>query len=324
MSNIKFDARDVGEELVESYQEYSSLHQKKTQELTDKMDFLCKKLLVKNGEFKPKDVFEKLQNYIRENERIVYFSLSSIVFQETSVDENAVGTIISNIESMIEYAEKEKNIYIEGMQEKEIKIYNDTTKALIKMWDHVNLAQRQYQNLKQTDEEYQKKFEESIEPVIKTVSKDLTAQLLTLVSIFTALAFLLFGGISSLQSILQTQVMPLTQVLVTGSVWGLCILNSIFVFLFCIAKMANLDFRSKKEESASVFQKYPIIWWSDFMCISILIISVWLHLLVEKNVRTQFAAFCFQNPELITIVLFFGLFVLGKKLLRETIGKKAE
>ncbi len=63
------------------------------------------------------------------------------------------------------------------------------------------MAQTQYSGLKQTDEEYKRKFQNSITPFQKELMKDMNAQLLTMVSIFTALAFLVFGGISSLGSI---------------------------------------------------------------------------------------------------------------------------
>ena len=58
---------------------------------------------------------------------------------------------------------KQENRRVNKPQDK--KIYEDTEKVLIKIWDHVNLAQTQYSGLKQTDEEYRKKFDNSIEPI---------------------------------------------------------------------------------------------------------------------------------------------------------------
>lgn len=104
----------------------------------------------------------------------------------------------------------------------------DTQKAVLKIWDHVNLAQQQYNALKQSDEEYKEKFEKLISTYKEDMTKDMSNQLLTMVSIFTALAFLVFGGISSLDNIFSVHGIPLLKLMCVGAVWGLCILNLIF------------------------------------------------------------------------------------------------
>nr|WP_304577248.1 hypothetical protein [uncultured Acetatifactor sp.] len=60
--------------------------------------------------------------------------------------------MISNIEKTVAYTSTQS--YIErkkraGADDK--RTYGDAEKALVKVWDHVNLAQTQYSGLKQTD-----------------------------------------------------------------------------------------------------------------------------------------------------------------------------
>ena len=75
-------------------------------------------------------------------------------------------------------------------------------------------------------------IERNIADFKENLTKEMNEQLITLVSIFTALAFLLFGGISSLDNIFsgidKTSILKL---LMIGCIWGICLVNLIFVFL---------------------------------------------------------------------------------------------
>ena len=58
-----------------------------------------------------------------------------------------------------------ENIMIRKMalgEGKDKRIVDDTKKAILKIWDHVNLANQQYKILKQTDDEYTEKFKRHI------------------------------------------------------------------------------------------------------------------------------------------------------------------
>ena len=104
-----------------------------------------------------------------------------------------------------------------------------------------------------------------------------------MVSIFTALAFLVFGGVSSLGSIFSNHELPLLKVIIIGCVWGLGLINLIFVFLFCIGKMTGIPFQSGRAPDANIFQKYPIVWWSDLIIIVILSGTLWTCLLYTSD-----------------------------------------
>lgn len=276
-----------------------------TEEMSEKITEICNLLFIDSDKFNEKNAFNAIYNYIEGYHRLLYSQISNIVYayyndHTTEEATTALGTMISNIDKIVAYTGtqeyKERKSKVKKPQDKEI--YEDTEKVLIKIWDHVNLAQTQYSGLKQTDEEYRKKFDNSIEPFKENLVKDMNAQLLTMVSIFTALAFLVFGGISSLGSIFSNHEIPLLKVIIVGSVWGLCILNLIFVFLFCVGKMTGLNFKSNSESDANIVQKYPIVWWSDLIILTILAGSLWAYYIRKENIDSGFNAWCSSYPEL--------------------------
>ena len=59
-------------------------------------------------------------------------------------------------------------------------------------------------------------FDSSIEPFKAELEKEMSAQLLTMVSIFTALAFLVFGGINSLGNIFTNHQIPILKLIISA------------------------------------------------------------------------------------------------------------
>nr|WP_294648149.1 hypothetical protein [uncultured Anaerostipes sp.] len=279
----------------------------KIDEMTEKMQELCELLSANSDQFNEIEAFDFIVQYIKDYDRILYSQISSVIYalfdeHETNEAMKALGTMTSNIEKIIAYTDT-KN-YRDKIEEEEKKgkekkkAYEDASKALIKIWDHVNLAHTQYSGLKQTDKEYKRKFNTSIAPFKEELVRDMNAQLLTMVSIFTALAFLVFGGISSLGNIFSNHEIPLLKVIIVGCVWGLCILNLVFVFLFCVGKMTGLNFKSNLRSSANIIQKYPVVWWSNFIILTILIGSLWTHFIRIHNIDYNFKLWCINSPRL--------------------------
>ncbi len=306
----------------------------KTEERSEKITEICNLLFIDSSKFDEVFAFNEIYRYIKVYGRILYSQISNMIYayynehtaQEATV---ALGTMISNIEKIDAYtgteAYKEKKGKVKDPDDK--RAYEDAEKALIKIWDHVNLAQTQYSGLKQTDEEYKRKFQNSITPFQKELMKDMNAQLLTMVSIFTALAFLVFGGISSLGSIFTNHDIPLLKVIIVGCVWGICILNLIFVFLFCVGKMTGLNFKSNDEPDANIIQQYPIVWWTDLIILTILAGSLWTYYIRKENIDSSFKAWCSSTPELATwggFGIIIAVFVILLIALVKQTWKKGE
>lgn len=103
-----------------------------------------------------------------------------------------------------------------------------------------------------------------------------------------------------------------------GLIWGLCIFNLIYVFLFCVGKMTNLNFKSTDDPDATIFQKYPIVWWSDLLLVSLLLICLWLYFMQREEINIWFVDICVKNTMvssiLGTIILCVLIIVAGWRL----------
>lgn len=155
----------------------------------------------------------------------------------------------------------------------------------------------------------QEKINDEMKTSITELSRNMSEQLLTLIGIFTALAFLLFGGISSLENIFSDiQTVSLLKLVILGCIWGLCLVNLIFVFLFCVSKMTKLSFSSTENRNASIFQKYPIFWWTNYIIISILSVASILFYINKNNMLKWVDNICNAIPSIVCFVSFSMLF----------------
>lgn len=296
MNAFKFDKIDSGE----SYNPL--IGNSITEEMTKDIDNLCKQLYQSNRSFNTKDTFEKLINCIIGEKRILYYQVTVEVYDcyknnPITVVDGLMNNFAANIIELIEYTNSEevKNRidYCKSNAEKqnELKALESSKKVLYKLWDHVNLANHQYVQLKQSDEEFQlkfnerfeKSFEESSKLKLNEFSKEMNAQLLTLVGIFTALAFMIFGSITGLVNIFTNTGISVLKLMILGCVWGIAVLNLVFVFLFCVGKMTKTKFASTDVPNASIWKKYPIVWWSDLVIGSILLLTMWIYYLKNRD-----------------------------------------
>lgn len=102
----------------------------------------------------------------------------------------------------------------------------------------------------------------------------MAAQLITLVGIFTAIAFVVFGGLSSLESIFSNK-RPLIEIIVIASIWMLGMINLVFIFLKGISNMTQLDISSKN--SNNLLEKYIWIIWFNLIFILAIISVFWIN-----------------------------------------------
>lgn len=286
-----------------------------TEEMTEGMTEICNFLLNNNDTFDAETAFNIIFQYIRDYHRILYSQISNVIYtyfneHPAGKIDNSLGTMTSNIDRIVAYTGTEEYLARKRNIEdpEDIDALKDTEKVLIKMWDHVNLALTQYSGLKQTDEEYRAKFNSSIAPFKEELEKGMSAQLLTMVSIFTALAFLVFGGIDSLGNIFTNHELPMLKLVIIGCIWGLCILNLIFIFLFCVGKMTRLNFKSDQRPNANIIQKYPIVWWSNLIISTIMAGAMWAYYIRKENIDSWFIEACLSSPRL---AMWLGFIVIA-------------
>ena len=214
--------------------------------------------------FLPEDSYKKLEMYKKTYDRLLYTVLSDEIFScfddETKIKEGT--NILTNIDALLVYCENNENY--------QKNVHN----IILKLKDHANLASRQYNSLKQTDEEYQQKFNKRIFGFKEKVTQEMAAQLITLVGIFTAIAFVVFGGLSSLESIFSNK-RPLIEIIVIASIWMLGMINLVFIFLKGISNMTQLDISSKNSDN--LLEKYIWIIWFNLIFILVIISVFWIN-----------------------------------------------
>ncbi len=248
---------------------------------------LLKALSVKSNEFNAEMCFDELSKYLKSYDRLMYAPISNAIYllYKNEPNNDLDGTLITNVESLATYIDDSKSFDNENDKKKFVN-------AVTKLWDHINLASQQYLSLKQTDKEFNEKFEKNFKDKFgsykEEIMRDMNSQLLTMVSIFTALAFLIFGSISSLDNVFSVNNIPLLKVMISSLVWGLCVLNLVFIFLYCVSKMTNLKIDTNGNGTNRVCKKYPLVCWVNFLLFSILICCVWGYFLQANGVAKWF------------------------------------
>ncbi len=92
----------------------------------------------------------------------------------------------------------------------------------------------------------------------------------------------------------------------------------LYVFLFCVGKITKLSIKSSDNPEDNLVQKYPIVFWSNFILISLLMIISWLYYLQQNNSLTWFENIVSKNDMWITIMGFAvigALIIVGSKVL---------
>ena len=227
--------------------------------------------------FNPKEFTLTLIDYYNKTERVYYSSYSKMIYNlDKEVTE---GNLNHNIMKLVEFSgTKEfdelfpRGTSAYGNKKKIIKIIH-------KLWDHSQLAENQIDEIRK-DKFWDNFLKEKIkiEESIKKEGQKLNKELISLVGIFTAMAFLVFGGLNSLSSILENSIkgVPILNISVVCLLWGLCVYNMIYLFMFLVAKITNNDISTNKE-STSIFRRHIIYFTGNAVLLTALFVSGWLY-----------------------------------------------
>ena len=331
-SNIKLDKVDTGENYDEHPQDDD------IEEIGSKVTLLCKELMMENESFNKENCLNNLLYFMENDKRILYSQVTGFIFDRYKKSgslkdaSDIVDNMTTNLASMIEWARSDEFESTSAFQ-KWFKNDSDKLpklrKILIKLWDHINLANHQYNQLKESDDEFNRKFDNKFDSAasekLYKFSKEMNSQLLTLVGIFTALAFMVFGSITGLSNLITNVKQPVPRLIILGCVWGIAVLNLVFVFLFCVGKMTKAYFVSTDNPNASIWEKYPIVWWSDFAIGSILILSSWLYYLKNRQGLAVLDNLLLNHPSAVFYggsVIIIAVIVIMFLILRRATGVK--
>ena len=177
-------------------QKGNTLNQKPRETEWDKMSETMKQLVdlffLERSIFVSKKPLDTLKEYIKEYDRLLYTVLSDAIYESFIKNEEKEALILGNIDYLLDLCNKDIEESLTLNNKNELKSKKYVRKVVLKIKDHINLAIRQYRTLKQTDEEYNRKFNEQIGAFKEKLTQDITSQLITLVGIFTAIAFVVF------------------------------------------------------------------------------------------------------------------------------------
>ena len=290
----------------------------KIEEMSKCMGRICEKLSQSSNQFDEKESFCLIKKYIAKYDRLLYADISNYIFQLRS--DEAVSTFQTNLEKVLEYALSDNINETDNLNPQE------NRKVILKMYDHVNLARRQYNELRQSDEEYEEKFRKNIEPFKQEVTKEMSNQLITLVGIFTAMAFVVFGGMSSLDNFFGNGAnnVSIIRLMILGVLWSLCMTDLIYIFLFCVGKITKLSIKSSDKHDDNLVKKYPIIFWSNFLFLSILALLYWVNFLYQRNLLVWFFEIANKKPAIVSIFGFVIIIVLIISGARKLINLRKE
>lgn len=254
---------------------------------------------------------KSLEAYIVENSNRLYYStISNCVFK---MDELRFSDFLSNLGKVVDYADHN---YHGSKDLKKRNLY----RTIIKFYDHANLAHQQqvtFSNKRETlREDVKSEVNATLEPKVSEITKEMTSQLVGLISIFTALSFIVFGGISSLENMVtslqgtlkdQQSVLP---VLILAVAWAFCMMNLLFGFMYFVIRITHLS-KLEDKNAKNAIQRYPIVFLCDYILIALFVLFGGMWFAKKNGVgKNIFDFLTEQNRSTWTFWGFVALFIV--------------
>ncbi len=243
---------------------------------------------------------EQIERYKSEYFRWSYSEISNFIFALEDP-----GNILTNVEKLQEHLEI-------ADADCELIAFID------KLWDHFSLAQQQKTAFRVNEKELDEAVVKRVKPEVAKMENEVRKELVSLIAIFTALSFVIFGGISSLDNIFDgARSFPILQVLIIGCVWGVCIFNIIFVFVYFVSKLTKLELSSTDDRTARLSRKYPAWVWGNYALLFILAVTSLMYFVDYSNsggwlinLFRNYSVWAFVAG-MVLIILLFGLWAMN-------------
>lgn len=279
-------------------------NENKTEDMVAKIIEICDYLNENCRYFKPEIALEKILIYIENYDRLLYSQVSLYYFEYGSSDND--NFISQNMQTLSDYV-----LSSSFENNKEIKVNKDTVrKIVLKLLDHLQLADAQMKHLNK-DKFYEHFWEEreDIENSIKEEGHKLNKELISLVAIFTAMAFLVFGGLNSLSDILELSFknFSVLNISFVGIIWGLCIFNLIYLFMYLISKIIKINLAVDYDSGFDKRHCLYII--GNVILITALALCAWVYIKktdylgIYSEMYAIFGGITFYLPFIITLIV---------------------
>lgn len=206
------------------------------------MENLCHELSSTSINFDSNHFIEEVRKYINNFDRILYLSITGYIFQ---MDDGNRSTFLTNISNVREYVFGDE--YKEKCLKDDMDDYDKIKLIILKMWDHSNLAFLQYSSFKENKEYFNDFVQAKLSDTENKVVQSMNTQVISVVAIFTALAFIVFGGISSLSSIITTLANSneVELIIAVACIWGIALVDLIYMFIYLILKITKPELNDK-------------------------------------------------------------------------------
>lgn len=241
--------------------------------------------------------------YCDQYPRLLYSAVSNQIYSHT----DQFGEISTNLDKVMELAGHRGWFKTDGNSSRNT-IYG---RGLLKFYDHVNLANKQHVQLSTNEDELKKQFESFSQPVVADITKGITAQLVGLIGLFTALSFLVFGGMSSLQGFmdaLKTTTQTTQSVLpalIVAIAWAFCMMNLLFGFMYFVIRVTALP-KPVDEGAKNVVQRYPVVFLSNYILLALLLVFGFLWFAECNGMGSGILSFVLQYGN----GFFIGILIL--------------
>lgn len=209
-------------------------------------------LLILNRQSFDEELFrQKLSKYMNSYHRILYSSVSIIIYESYQNGQNEyIDNSIQNLTKIVNNMKITSNM-------------TEEDKVILKLLDHVLLANQQLSSLEVTSEKINPFIEGTLKKVDKrikiqtdkvnslknNVKKDidkqkdsLISQMISIVSIFVGISFVMFGGMTLLNNLFDFSNMsyvPVTELLCLGSLIGIIMICIIYAFMIFILRITD-------------------------------------------------------------------------------------
>lgn len=226
------------------------------------MRSICKALTLPTKDYRPDITVESIQEYLDKKDklnRILYSEISSYYFGLGNEDR---GRFFTNIENLLNFSLKKSNY-----------VNDDTKNIIIKIYDHIQLANTQIENTSNIFENNIIETKDKLHNEIKEIEKEY----ITILGIFASIVLSFVGGITFTTSVLQNidksniYRLLLIIIIIAGT-----LLNSLYVLISFILRI------NEKEKSYDrKFIKYCNI---TLLVITILIVFAWFFNILDFRV----------------------------------------
>lgn len=189
-----------------------------------KINGICKALSKNTKEYDPEKTANNIQNYLDNKdkmERILYSEISKYVF---AMDVNERGIFTTNVEKLMIYA----------LNSNTGSISEDCSKIIVKIYDHIQLAISQTENVKTV-------LASSIEDTKLDLSKEIKSiekEHISILGIFAAIVLAFVGGITFSTSVLQNiNDVSVFRLLIVVDLLALILVNVIWLLVSFVSEI---------------------------------------------------------------------------------------